>query len=302
MFDVIRTETKQCARHGITYVATTVKGFGPVPEITNDCPECMAENMAAAEKAERIEQAQAFQQQRAEASRRHLEMRFQMSAIPPRYLSRTFANYRAADIGQQKALAACQQFADQFDSHLETGAGLILSGRPGTGKTHLACAIANQVISAGRSALFITVAALVRKIRSTYGNRDGLSEQDVINDFCRVDLLMVDEVGIQRGTDSEEHLLFEVLNDRNSYYKPTILISNLNASQMGEYIGERSMDRMREGGGRFVPFNWESYRTKVAADEGLPTARGASVSMMPPRSIEQAVMDPSTDWAEGSQQ
>ncbi|MEH6812913.1 MAG: ATP-binding protein [Motiliproteus sp.] len=297
MFEVIRTETKQCERHGIEYQASTVKGFGPMPEITNGCPECQAEALAAADQAERVEQAQEQRQQRSEAARRHLEMRYQMSAIPPRYLTRTFDNYRAVDVGQQKALAACQQFADQFGSRLETGAGLILSGRPGTGKTHLACAIANQVISQGRSALFITVAALVRKIRSTYGNRDGLSEQDVINDFSRVDLLIVDEVGIQRGTDSEEHLLFEVLNDRNSYYKPTILISNLNATQMGEYIGERSMDRMREGGGRFVPFNWESYRTKVAADEDLPTAKGVVGTLQPPRAVEQAVLDPSTEWS-----
>lgn len=296
MFKIIRREDKTCETHGVDYVAETTKIAGR--EITNECPECEKIKREEQEERDRIRSAEEFRAQQIENARRQTEIRFQMSAIPPRYLTRSFDNYRAEDIGQQKALAASKQFADEFKTHLETGAGLILSGRPGTGKTHLACAIANQIIKEGRSALFITVAGLIRKIRSTYGGRSELSEQDVINDFARVDLLMVDEVGIQRGTDSEEHLLFEVLNERNNFFKPTILISNLNAKDMGEYIGERSMDRMREGGGRFVPFNWESYRTKVASDDQLPTAADITGSIQPPRSTAQVVRDVTdTRWA-----
>lgn len=292
MFDVIRTETLTCPIHEVTYEAKTVL-FG-AREVTDPCPKCMEEQQAKAK-----DEAQAEQRaQAAQLLQRQVERRFQMSALPPRYLTRTFDNYRAETEGQQKALVVTQRYAENFDHCMETGAGMILAGRPGTGKTHLACAIANDLIQQGRTALFITVASLLRKIRETYGNREGgKTEQQVFNELRQIDLLIVDEVGVQRGTESEEHLLFEVLNERNAYYRPTILISNLNAKDMTAYVGERSMDRMREGGGKFVAFDWESYRPRVAKDQDLPTASAVDMPRMY-ASVSEAVMDiGNTEWA-----
>ena len=45
--------------------------------------------------------------------------------------------------------------------------------------------------------------------------------------------------------------------------KPTILLSNLNIEGLGEYLGERVMDRLREGGGKMIAFDWDSYRRNV---------------------------------------
>jgi len=42
--------------------------------------------------------------------------------------------------------------------------------------------------------------------------------------------------------------------------KPTILISNLSEQELGIYIGERVLDRMMEGQGAIIAFDWESYR------------------------------------------
>jgi DNA replication protein DnaC len=46
--------------------------------------------------------------------------------------------------------------------------------------------------------------------------------------------------------------------------KPTVVISNLAKEALGEFIGERSIDRLRENGGRLVVFDWASYRRQVA--------------------------------------
>lgn len=74
------------------------------------------------------------------------------------------------------------------------------------------------------------------------------------------DLLIIDEVGVQFGSESEKIILFEIINERYEQMKPTILISNLSEDELSRYVGERIIDRMREGKGAVINFDWESYR------------------------------------------
>jgi DNA replication protein DnaC len=53
--------------------------------------------------------------------------------------------------------------------------------------------------------------------------------------------------------------MFDVINRRYRDLHPTILLSNLDRDGLRAYLGERSFDRLREGG-IVVPFDWESYR------------------------------------------
>ncbi|GGO89121.1 hypothetical protein GCM10011348_46130 [Marinobacterium nitratireducens] len=270
MFDTVRTEPRHCEKHDLDWTLEVTKFCGR--EIENNCPQCQAEIDRERDERDRDAREQEFRRNRIEHERRMLERRLSASEIPAKYQTRTFANYRAKDEGQVRALTACQRFADNFHEFQRTGAGLIMTGRPGTGKTHLACAIANQLIGQGHTAVFITVSKMIRKIRETYRRDSEHTEQQVIDSLRDVDLLIIDEVGIQRGTESEEHLLFEVLNERNSVFAPTVLLSNLTATEIKAFIGERAMDRLREGGGKLVVFDWDSYRGQVVDDDGLPCA------------------------------
>ena len=54
-----------------------------------------------------------------------------------------------------------------------------------------------------------------------------------------------------------------MLNERYELRKPTIFLSNLASDELADFLGERVMDRLREDGGRVVPFAWESYRGKA---------------------------------------
>lgn len=76
------------------------------------------------------------------------------------------------------------------------------------------------------------------------------------------DLLILDEVGVQHGSDTEKLILFEIINGRYEAARPTIVISNLDAAGLEQFLGERAFDRLREGGGRLVVFDWESHRGK----------------------------------------
>lgn len=75
---------------------------------------------------------------------------------------------------------------------------------------------------------------------------------------------MLDEVGVQFGSETEKLMLFDVLNERYEERRSTILLSNLDLNGVKGFLGERVFDRIREDGGQYIPFDWESFRGKAA--------------------------------------
>ncbi len=192
------------------------------------------------------------------------------SEIPRRFRGRTFDNYRAEGDAQLHALTKAKAFAENFPKAMELGASFVFCGKPGTGKTHLACAIGNHVMKAfGNSVSFVTVFEVAQRVKSTYGDNTK-SESDVMRSFAQVDLLILDEVGVQFGTKFEEVIITDIINRRYSDMRPTIILSNLTSDELSEYLGVRVVDRMFEGGGGVLAFDWDSYRSKVAKDKDLP--------------------------------
>lgn len=192
------------------------------------------------------------------------------AAIPPRFQDRTLESYRAESEGQARALRVAQSYAERFDEALAVGRCLTFVGKPGTGKTHLACAIARRVMQDGRTALFVSVSDLIRSVRATWGKKTGKTEEDVLNAYTAVDLLVIDEVGAQYGSEAEQVTLFEVIDRRYKNLRPMIVLSNLPVQSddpdqptLKAFLGDRGFDRLREGGGRLVMFDWPSYRRNV---------------------------------------
>ena len=103
---------------------------------------------------------------------------------------------------------------------------------------------------------------LIRMYRATWKKDCDYSESDVINELTTVDLLVLDEVGVQYGSDSEKMFVFDVIDGRYRNMLPTIIASNLNMDGIKECVGERCVDRMREDGGKVVAFDFESQRGK----------------------------------------
>lgn len=241
-----------CATHG-DFQASGARYLGK-REIWTGCPAC-EESVQAAER-------QADAQKRAEAQRQRIEAMIEDSAIPARFIGRTFDNFQATTDAQRAALKATRGFAENFGAHRKRGTGLILSGLPGTGKSHLAGAVL-QAIMPQHAGLYITCMGLIRAVRSTWRKDSERSEAHVLQMLCSVPLLVLDEIGVQYGTDGEQTILFDVLDRRYRDLQPTILITNQNTDGFKQFVGERSYDRLIETC-RWVSFDWESYR---------PTAR-----------------------------
>lgn len=243
------TEPRTCGKHG-AYESKVADILGR--KIAAPCPACMADEKAREELRD--------QRAKAEAQARRIEGLYQRSGIPLRFQARTFEGYEANGEPQQRALRISKAYAEQWPMMRERGTCLIFSGSPGTGKTHLACAIANAVIKQGSSALFTTISDALRTIKRSYGKDADTSEHDAINELVGPSLLILDEVGMAYDTDHSKTLVFDLMNKRYESLKPTLLLTNLDAAALREHLGDRITDRLREGGGKLISFNWESHR------------------------------------------
>ncbi len=250
-----RTVDLACGRHGTVLVEQFRLAGSPWGEPR--CGKCLAEQEAeqeAKQAGERLREA-------ARARARRIERNLEQSRIPARFADRDFASYVPDGERAAKVLSLCADYARDFPAHKAAGQGMILCGNTGTGKTHLACAIASRVIREhAASAVYVTAGRAFRAVKDTYRKDSGRTEEEAISDFARPDLLVLDEIGVQYGSAAELNILFDIVNERYERLLPTVLISNLALPKLTEFAGERVIDRMKENGGKVIVFDGKSRR------------------------------------------
>ncbi len=239
-------ETRRCESHG-DYTATNY-----VADRWSACPICTQIERDAEEK------------RKAEKEAREMQARIEAwigrAGIPPRFRDRTLEAFVASTDAQRRALEFCQAYVASFADVLATGRSAIFTGRPGTGKTHLAAAIGAALVKNRRSVVFTSVFRAVRRVKDSWRRDSEETETEAVAAFVDPDLLILDEVGVQFGSETEKLLMFDILNERYENRRPVLLLTNLPVKDAQAYLGERIFDRLREDGGEHIPFDWESYR------------------------------------------
>ena len=251
-FGVVAKRVDLCPSHG-EFVAVCVKREDL--EKWHGCPQCASELRSAKE----LDELEAERKKRAGA---RIERLLGRSAVPSRFASKTFADFVADTPKKERVLAACVDYAENFPGRLEDGGCLIMLGMPGTGKTHLAAAVAQYVIQAhGMPALYTTVNEMVRRFKDNFKTHEH-TETAIINLYASPALLVIGEIGAGWGTSTQPLYLFEIFNARYQVKLPTVMCGNLTIEQVRSAVGDRVADRLNEGSPKRLVLNWESHRGK----------------------------------------
>jgi len=139
---------------------------------------------------------------------------------------------------------------------------IILMGKPGTGKTHLANAFGLQALQQGHSVLFTHVHSLLDKL--VQARLEG-NHRRVMTQVCNVDLLILDELGFRKMPPQGLDDFFELIRARYES-KSTIFTSNRNFEHWGDIFGDKILagaiiDRIVHHA-NIIRINGESYRVK----------------------------------------
>lgn len=187
------------------------------------------------------------------------EMIRQEAGLSKRAVSQRFRNYRP-DEGQKQAFEAVRQFAKGYIEQRNDGTGLLLIGGVGSGKTHLAAALANAIVDyvpisdydaeipgfsrLPRSGVYFTGAVpLLERIRASYSNEE--DEREILEQCKEAELLILDDLGAEKPSEWTRERLFEIIDARYNECMPTVITTNADIRELRQKLGDRVCDRIR---------------------------------------------------------
>ena len=253
----IRQVKTMCPLHG-EYLANQVWLSGQIKEVS-ECPECF--------KLKEARRAIDEEKARKEEAERNRKQRIVETRIPLEYQTKDFSTFIQETDSQKAAFKLARRFVKGWEKAKAGGYGLLFLGSCGTGKTHLACAIMIELLKeyAFSYPRYYKASEIFSAVRSTYQAGASTNEEETLKFFSSIQLLVIDEVGVQKGSEAEKRILFSILDNRVTSNKPTILMSNLGPKALAELLGDRLYDRVRS---KCVPmlFAGPSMRKPATAD------------------------------------
>ncbi len=125
-------------------------------------------------------------------------------------------------------MSPAKKYVAQWATMHRESVGLLIWGEVGTGKTFLAGCIANALLETGITVLMTNFSRILNAMTGSYG----VDRNAYVDDLNRYELLIIDDLGIERDTDFALEQVFSVIDSRYQVRKPLIVTTNLKPSQM----------------------------------------------------------------------
>lgn len=191
-------------------------------------------------------------------------VRFQDSGLSPEQERQTFGSFSldwyTDKQKHREILGKCLDFAEKV-SVGQPAENLFLYGTVGTGKTHLCSAIANYVLKAGKSVVYLKTSQLMDLIRQYKFNNfpDEQSQEQKLKLLYQVNLLIIDDLGTENSSDFVKEQLLLLIDDRINQQTPWVISTNLTPNEIGKIYEDRLSDRIL-GTSQILKFEGESIR------------------------------------------
>jgi DNA replication protein DnaC len=149
----------------------------------------------------------------------------QMSLMDEKLKNVTFANY-AVTAENQRAYKVAVRYVEKFDDMYANSQGILFHGPVGTGKSYTAAAIANELMNRKYPVIMTSFIKLLQRM-------NGFNPDDeYIEKLNRAKLLVIDDLGAERGTDFALEKVYNIVDSRYRSGKPLILTTNLTMAQI----------------------------------------------------------------------
>src|SRR4051812_21837385 len=187
------------------------------------------------------------------------------SGLSKRMRGYTLGNFRVIASDAARARMKVDEYLENWEENREAGRGLYFCGGVGTGKTHLAVAVMNELIRKKRvPSLFVTVPELLDNLRETY-NKPGRNLDEWMDAVQNADFLVLDDLGSERATEWGRERIFGIVNPRYREALPRVFTSNIGLKDLAAQLGDRTASRviaMCEG----IQIEGDDYRQTTARE------------------------------------
>jgi DNA replication protein DnaC len=189
--------------------------------------------------------------------------------VPQKYLKASFDSFE----GGKTVKELCQVAILDHES-------VMLCGKTGCGKTHLAVAMLRHFVSTTKNELglrerteddiprngndsrimFLSVPELLLQIRGTFAKDSEQTEESVIERYSNMSLLILDDLGAEKTSEWVESTLYLIIDRRNRGQRWTIVTSNLSLEEIEQHLGARIASRLSDM--KVVNIKLPDYRKK----------------------------------------
>ena len=136
----------------------------------------------------------------------------------PAMLDWTFEN----DNGRSPQMHYAHRYVEQWQTMRAENLGLLLWGGVGTGKSFLAGCIANALMEQEVPVRMTNFACIMNELNNGFSGRNA-----VVDRLCRYPLLIIDDFGMERGTEYALEQVYNIVDSRYRSQKPLIVTTNL---------------------------------------------------------------------------